>query len=135
LNSLYAYLLLCRHHPQTCVVAEDGEGLAGFVSAYRPPLAPEPTLFIWQVAVDGRARGRNLALAMLLQLLERTAAQHWTWLETTVTPSNAASRQVFVKLARHLGTGIAESTYFDKEDFQDQHHEPEMLIRIGPCLA
>jgi L-2,4-diaminobutyric acid acetyltransferase len=131
LNSPYAYLLLCAHHAESCVVVEQDAGLAGFISAYRLPARPD-TVFIWQVAVAPQARGQGLALRMLEHLLARPALAGCRWLETTVTPSNAASRRVFETLATRLNARCAERTFFSKEDFQDPHHEPEMLIRIGP---
>lgn len=134
LNSPYAYLLLCTHHAATCVVAGQAAEPAGFVSAYRPP-AQADTVFIWQVAVAPVARGKGLALQMLEHLLARPALAGCRWLETTVTPSNAASRRVFESLATRLNAQCAERTFFSKEDFQDPHHEPEMLIRIGPWSA
>lgn len=134
LNSPYAYLLLCAHHARTCVVAENSAGIAGFVSAYRPPGTPD-AVFVWQVAVTPQARGQKLALRMLECLLARPALAGCRWLETTVTPSNAASRRVFAMLAAGLGARSEERTFFSREDFQDPHHEPEVLIRIGPCAA
>lgn len=131
LNSLYAYLLLCAHHARSCVLAEGPGGIAGFVSAYCPPGKPD-TVFVWQVAVAPAARGQGLALHMLEHLLARPALAGCRRLETTVTPSNAASRRVFETLATHLNARCAERTFFSKEDFQDPHHEPEMLICIGP---
>lgn len=133
LNSPYAYLLLCAHHAGSCVVAEQDGEITGFISAYRPP-AQADTVFIWQVAVASAARGQGLALQMLEHLLARPALAGCRWLETTVTPSNAASRRVFETLATHLNTQCAERTFFSREDFQDPHHEPEMLICIGPWL-
>lgn len=131
LNSLYAYLLLCAHHAGSCVVAEQGGETAGFISAYRLP-ARTDTVFVWQVAVAAEARGQGLALQMLEYLLARPALAGCHWLETTITPSNAASRRVFETLATRLNAQCAERTFFSREDFQDPHHEPEMLIRIGP---
>jgi len=133
LNSPYAYLLLCAHHAGTCVVAESRDGIAGFISAYRLPEAPD-TVFVWQVAVAPAARGQGLALQMLTQLLSRPALAGCCWLETTVTPSNRNSRRVFDRLATQLGASVTEDEFFTPEDFQDQHHEPEMLIRIGPYM-
>lgn len=78
------------------------------------------------------ARGQGLALQMLEHLLARPALAGCNRLETTVTPSNAASRRVFESLAVRLDAQCAERTFFSKEDFQDPHHEPEMLISIGP---
>jgi len=131
LNSLYAYLLLCAHHARSCVLAEGPDGFAGFVSAYCPPDKPD-VVFVWQVAVAPAVRGQGLALHMLEHLLARPALAGCRWLETTVTPSNAASRRVFETLATRLNARCAERTFFSKEDFQDPHHEPEMLICIGP---
>lgn len=116
------------------MVAGQGADPVGFVSAYRLPAQPD-TVFIWQVAVAPEARGQGLALHMLEHLLARPALAGWRWLETTVTPSNAASRRVFETLATRLNARCAERTFFSKEDFQDPHHEPEMLISIGPCFA
>lgn len=131
LNSQYAYLLLCAHHARTCVIAENTSGITGFVSAYRQPEAPN-VLFVWQVAVSPMARGTGLASSMLEALLHRPALAGCRWLETTVTPSNQASRRVFEKLAARLGAQSEDRIYFSKEDFQDQGHEPELLVRIGP---
>lgn len=134
LNSPYSYLLLCAHHAGSCVVADRGAESVGFVSAYRPP-AQTDTVFIWQIAVAPEVRGQGLALQMLEHLLTRPALADCRWLETTVTPSNAASRRVFETLAARLNARCAERTFFSKEDFQDSHHEPEMLIRIGPWMT
>lgn len=131
LNSLYAYLLLCAHHAGSCVVAEQDGETTGFISAYRLP-ARAHTVFIWQVAVAPETRGQGLALQMLEHLLARPALAGCRWLETTITPSNAVSRRVFETLATRLNARCAERTFFSKEDFQDSHYEPEMLIRIGP---
>lgn len=131
LNSPYAYLLLCAHHAQSCVIVEQEAEPVGFVSAYRLPAQPD-TVFIWQVAVAPRARGQGLALRMLEHLLARPVLADCRRLETTVTPSNTASRRVFETLATRLNARCAERTFFSKEDFQDPHHEPEMLICIGP---
>src|SRR5690625_1098881 len=94
LNSLYSYLLLCEHHASTCVVAESGEGVCGFVSAYVRPDQPD-VIFVWQVAVHESARGTGLARRMLLELLNRDSMQNVRYLETTVGPENVSSRRMF----------------------------------------
>lgn len=132
LNSCYAYLLICAHHAQSCVIAEHGPSMVGYVSAYRLPERPG-VIFVWQVAVASHVRGQGLALQMLKHLLARPGLTGWNWVETTITPSNLASRRVFESLAAYLGAGCDERKFFSEEDFQDQHHEPEVLIRIGPC--
>jgi L-2,4-diaminobutyric acid acetyltransferase len=134
LNSVYAYLLLCEHFSATCVVAESAEGeIQGFVSAYRPPQQPG-VLFVWQVAVHGRARGQGLAVSMLAHLLQKLARgvdapRH---MESTVGPDNAASRRSFQKLARAYGATVREQPLFESHLFGDGAHEDERLLRIGP---
>lgn len=124
-------MLLCAHHASTCVVAEAGGALSGWTSAYRLPQQPD-TVFVWQLAVAPSARGHGLALRMLEHLLARPALEGCRMLETTVSPSNRASRRVFDLLAQRLDAATAESSFFTQDCFDDQHHEPEMLIRVGP---
>ncbi len=129
-NSSYAYLLWCRDFAGTSVVAEiDGE-LAGFITGYRRPQAPQ-TLFVWQVAVDHPFRGRGVAVAMLDALLERQARQGISAMETTVSPDNTASIAMFGSVARRRGARMTRSELFAPEVFPDGH-EPEDLYRIAP---
>lgn len=131
-NSCYAYLLVCHHHAQTSVVAESGGRILGFISGYLPPLQPD-TFFVWQVAVHSDARGRRLGLSMLRYLLQQPVAKSTRYLETTVSPSNQASRATFARLAQDLETAMSEQALFDKAMFgEGAAHEDEMLLRIGP---
>jgi L-2,4-diaminobutyric acid acetyltransferase len=130
-NSCYAYLLLSTHFADTCVVAEDDGELVGFVSAYRPPTAPD-VLFVWQVAVKSTARGQGLAKTMIRTLLERETCHGVTFLEATVTPSNVASQALFRSLANEHDARCAESCWFPPEAFGAGEHEAEVLFRIGP---
>ena len=131
LNSRYAYLLLAEHFSATCVIAEDEGGVAGFVSAYVPP-GRDDTVFVWQVAAAARVRGRGVAHAMLREVLARPRTSGCAYLETTVSPSNEPSRRLFLGLARELGAPVQEIPLFAAEDFGDEDHECEVLIRIGP---
>lgn len=131
LNSTYAYLLLCAHFAETCVIATQDGRAVGFVSAYVPPQRDD-VMFVWQVAVAGPARGQGLAGRMLGELLARPAARPCNYLETTVTPSNAPSTNLFRGLARELGAPLEEKPMFKEEDFGAERHEAEMLFRIGP---
>lgn len=131
LNSVYLYLLLTEHFPDTCILAQDSMGVCGMVSAYQPPGRPD-VLFVWQVAVHPRARGMGLALGMLQRLLERENLARVQWVETTVSPGNRASRGLFAKLAEKLEASLDESTLFDAGLFGPGTHEAEPLLRIGP---
>lgn len=131
LNSVYAYLLQGLHLADTCVVAETDSGLAGYVSAYLPPRTPD-TLFVWQVAVAAAQRGRGLGLRMLQHLLARPGCAGVRWLETTVTPGNAASRRLFEKFAADQGCACRVRRLFTAASFGSPSHEEEELYRIGP---
>jgi L-2,4-diaminobutyric acid acetyltransferase len=131
-NSCYLYLLLCRDFSQTCLVAEDDQGLLGFVTAYQPPDRPQ-TLFVWQIAVAERARKQGLARRMLLELLAKPVGQHCEFLEATVAPSNTASRRLFESLARFLDVSCETLPGFAATDFgAATTHEAEPILRIGP---
>src|SRR5690606_1536308 len=69
-NSMYCNLLQCTHFADTCILAEEGDRLLGWISAYRPPAEPS-TLFVWQVAVHTDARGTGLGGKLLMALLKR----------------------------------------------------------------
>ena len=130
LNSSYADLLWCRDFAATSRIARvDGE-VAGFVTGYLRPDAPD-TLVVWQVAVDQRFRGRRLAATLLDELVADVAAKGARYLETTVTPDNEASVALFTGLSRRLRTEHQRTDLFIREQFPDEH-ETEVLHRIGP---
>lgn len=134
LNSVYAYLLLCEHFADTCVLAENNSRAVGFVSAYKPP-SQRQVMFVWQVAVTARMRGSGLAKAMLRELLGRDALRSCRYLETTISPSNTPSRRLFYSLAHELDAPVTEKAMFVEQDFGKDHHEQETLIRIGPLAG
>jgi L-2,4-diaminobutyric acid acetyltransferase len=130
-NSCYLYLLLCRDFSETCLIAERDSKLVGFVTAYRPPLRHD-VLFVWQVAVCASARRCGLGLRMLTELLTRQGEASLKWIETTVSPSNRASRRLFDSLAAELEVSLIESEGFIESHFGAGNHESEPLLRIGP---
>jgi L-2,4-diaminobutyric acid acetyltransferase len=126
-NSRYAYLIWCRDFAATSVVARRDGQVVGFVTGYHRPDAPG-TLVVWQVAVDAAARGQGLAGRMLDEVFGRSGAG---FLETTITPDNAASIALFAAFAKRHGARIDRSDLFDAELLGDGHL-PEDLYRIGP---
>jgi len=130
-NSAYCYLLLCHHFAHTCMVAESAGKIVAFLSGYRPP-DREGVFFVWQVAVAPSMRGRGLGKRLLREVLKRPALISCRFLETTITPSNDASRRLFSSLARDLEARCAVSSCFSDEDFGGEDHEAEHLFRIGP---
>lgn len=132
-NSPYAYLLVATDFAATSLVAEDEGGMLGAVAAYRPPPRPE-AVFVWQVGVLDRGRGRGLASRMLHALIELPANLDATELTATVTPDNEASLRLFRGFARDLGVACKEEPRFLLEHFPQEagDHEPEDELVIGP---
>ncbi|GGY25066.1 diaminobutyrate acetyltransferase [Streptomyces djakartensis] len=131
-NSPYSYLLWFRDFANTSAVARGDNGtLAGFTTGYRRPDRPD-VLVIWQIAVAGGERGRGLAGAMLDHLTGRLHAQSALHrLETTISPGNTASHQLFLSFAERHKAPLKRELLFPAELFPDAH-EPEYLYRIGP---
>ncbi|MHB1606766.1 MAG: diaminobutyrate acetyltransferase [Leptospirales bacterium] len=131
-NSVYCNLLQCTDFADTSILALDEKGqLAGFISAYLPPSRTE-TLFVWQVAVDAPVRGRGLGLFMLQSLCIRMLPRGVTHLETTISPGNAASRSLFLKLFSQLGADFSMRVLFSRNEHFNGHHDDEVLYRAGP---
>jgi L-2,4-diaminobutyric acid acetyltransferase len=133
-NSLYCNLLQCSHFAGTCVLAERGGAVLGWVSAYVPPGMPD-TLFVWQVAVDARCRGEGLAPKMIRAILGRAGLACLHRIATTITPDNEASWSLFRKLARALEAPLASAPYFLTDLHFGGSHASEHLVSIGPFPA
>lgn len=124
-------MLIATHFKETSIVAEVQGAIVGMVSAYIDPEQSD-TLFVWQVAVDASVRGQRVASRMLDSLLQRPRMAEIRYIETTISPSNAASRNLFKRFAAELGTEMTERPYFGRELFGGEAHEDEHLFRIGP---
>ena len=127
-NSAYAYSLLGFSFRETCVVAEDSSNLVGLCSGYRQPDDPE-TLFVWQVAVDASARGHGLGGRMLEQAFSGSGCRR---IQTTISPSNTASRRLFRRFAESRGMVLRETTFLPAYQTEAGLHEEENLISLTP---
>lgn len=133
LNSAYTYLLFFRDFGATCRIALVDGVVAGFVLGYRAPGRPA-TLFIWQIAVAERFRGRGIAGRMLDDLIpnDLALAIPVTMVETTINDKNPASQALFRAFAKRRGDSPIQATpLFAAADFPAEH-EPEALYLIGP---
>lgn len=130
-NSIYCNLLQCAHFADTCVIAKSQGDVLGFVSAYRPPKQLD-TLFIWQVAVNEKARGQGLASKMLSELINRSTLNDVLYIETTITPGNGPSQALFERFAQDHSAQLQTSTFFDSTIHFGGQHDSEILYRIGP---
>ena len=131
LNSPYAYLLLSTHFADTCAIAEQEGDVLAFLAGYLKPGDPS-VIFIWQIAVSPRARRRGLGKRLLREVLSRPECRTARSLETTITPSNKASWELFHSFARDLRAACHEAPIFSEADFGGGPHEAEQLLRIGP---
>ncbi len=132
LNSPYLYLLFCQHFSETCLIAEKDSELLGFVSAYRPPKLQD-VIFVWQIAVHKGARQQGLAKTLLHELIQQDGCQNVRYIEATVSPSNQASRNLFLSFAKELNVDCKETPFFTKEFFPiKENHEEEILFQLGP---
>ena len=130
-NSAYCNLLQCSHFAETGIAAEMNGELVGFVSGYLIPDRAD-VLFVWQVAVDEKARGRGLSKKMVLELLKRPSLSNVQYIETTITPDNEASWGLFRSLSKTLDTPFESSTHFEEDAHFQGRHKTEHLVKIGP---
>lgn len=128
-NSMYMNLIQCDQFADTCIVAERNGKIIGWISGHIRPDAPE-TLFIWQVAVHGSARGMGLGRRMLSALVTRPECADMRQMETTITRSNKASWALFRRFARSMGGELAEAPHFDRDAHLDGKHATEHLVAI-----
>jgi L-2,4-diaminobutyric acid acetyltransferase len=134
LNSRYCNLLQCDHFAETCVVAEAGDRLAGWISAYRPPSAPAD-VFVWQVAAHPDFRGQGLGGRMLSELVSRPAVRGASRLIATVTETNLASLSMFAGFARRGGMRLSRAPKYERDRHFEGRHDTEWQISIGPLAA
>lgn len=127
LNSAYLYFLLADHFRSTCVIAEKGEDLVGFVTAYRLPDNPD-TLFVWQIGVDASARGQGVASRLLKTLEERDWFGDIKRIELTIAPDNPASKALFTRWAEKLGRSIRSEPYLSSELLGDGHQPEDLYV-------
>lgn len=131
-NSSYSYLMWSKYFNNTSIIAEcENNEVIGFVSGFLQPESPN-TLFVWQVAVDHKHRGKGLATKLIEQLLNQLESENVNFLEATVTPSNIPSSKLFKGIAKKNDTNCIIFECFSEDQFPDPSHEPEMTYRIGP---
>ena len=146
-NSLYAYALLSLHHSSTCFVAVIDEQICGAVTGYIPPNQPD-TYFLWQVAVAPEQQGTGLGSQLLDHVFQHCLVPHQlTQLETTISPSNTASQQLFKRFAQRQQVDICHFPLFSSTaltplshadhalNASDITHEAEELYRLGTWKA
>lgn len=133
-NSVYCNLLQCTHFADTAVAADVDGKLVGFISGYIPPDKPD-TLFVWQVVIAETMRGQGLAKQMMQELLLRLASRPVRFIETTITPDNAASWGLFRSLARDLNAELISKVFFAREQHFGGQHDDEHLLQIGPIKS
>jgi L-2,4-diaminobutyric acid acetyltransferase len=128
-NSAYCHLIQCLHFAGTCVVAERVGEVIGWISAHRPPSAPEQ-IFVWQVAVHPSVRGMGLGARMLDALVARPAVQDARTLTATITRTNQGSWALFEGFARRRGLAVSKAPLFERETHFAGAHDTEWQASI-----
>ncbi|WDR02628.1 diaminobutyrate acetyltransferase [Devosia algicola] len=108
----------------------DGE-VVGWISGYIPPDHID-TLFVWQVCVSEKARGRGLARRLITAVLARNVCADVTRIQSTITKDNGASWALFGSIAERLDTDLTRKAHFRRDDHFDGQHDTEFLVTIGP---
>lgn len=129
-NSMYANLLQADHFRDTCVVAEMDGQIVGWVSGYILPYDPD-TVFVWQVAVSNKARGKGVGGRMLEALLTRDICSDVRRLQTTITSDNDASWGLFKKFAEERGGLLDDQAHFTKDTHFQGLHSTEHMVTIS----
>lgn len=134
-NSQYYYHIICDDFSDTSVLAELDNEIVGFISGYIKPKKTDH-LFIWQVAVSEKARGKKLASTMLEWITKQSGCNDINVLETTISPSNLASQNLFLRFAEKRNASVHTSVYLDASHFGNDPdaHEDEVLYQISPLL-
>ena len=130
-NSLYCNVLQCAHFSETCAVALDRDGVAGWASGYLLPGDPD-TLFVWQIAVRHDARGSGIGIRLLTDILLRPRARPPTKVAATVTSDNHPSMALFEALARRLDGRLERTAGFSRGEHFGGRHPSELALSIGP---
>ena len=130
LNSQYAYNLTCGYFAKTSAIAVIDDDVVGFLSGFCPPDKPD-RLFVWQVAVDERLRGKGAARKLLDDILSRPTCADVRYVEATVTPSNDASKKFFTNFAQSVQANVEFTPFLSSDDLGGAHEE-ERLLTIGP---
>lgn len=130
-NSLYCNLLQASHFASTCAIAEMGDQVVGWVSAYIPP-EEKDTLFVWQICVGEAARGQGLGRRLVGDVLARPACRGVEKLACTITHDNAPSWALFTGIARRLKAQLRQTEHFDRDAHFGGRHASEYGVSIGP---
>jgi L-2,4-diaminobutyric acid acetyltransferase len=126
---MYCNLIQCDHFRDTCILAELNDQIVGWISAYIMPSDPE-TLFVWQVAVSSKARGKGLGSRMLTKLIERGECQGVNRLQTTITIDNDASWALFGRFSKSQGGKLRSEPHYTREGHFDGRHATEHMVTI-----
>ncbi|MFC7704241.1 diaminobutyrate acetyltransferase [Plastorhodobacter daqingensis] len=128
-NSMYCNLIQCDHFRDTCVLAEREEAVVGWISGHLMPADPR-TLFVWQVAVAGAARGEGLARRMLEELLARPDCAGVRQIKTTITADNRASWALFEGFAARTGAVLTHDPHYTRDRHFAGAHATEHMATI-----
>jgi ribosomal protein S18 acetylase RimI-like enzyme len=91
-----SFLADARHHLLIAYVGDDPAGFVTAVELFHPD-KPEPEMFLYELGVDEPFRGRGLAGALLLRLLDLCRERGCGSMFALTDEDNAAARATYTK--------------------------------------
>jgi L-2,4-diaminobutyric acid acetyltransferase len=135
-NSMYCNMLQCDHFRDTCVIAESGGRVVGWISGYLVP-GDDSALFVWQVAVSDHARGAGLAGRMLQAILSRDICANVDIFERRESAVRSYCRSFDTVFTRASGSTLTDTQGRDYIDFlagcsslNYGHNDPDMKAAL-----
>lgn len=128
-NSMYCNLIQADQFRDTCVLAEMEGEVVGWISGHIRPDDAQ-ILFVWQVAVSEKARGRGLARRMLKEIVSRKSCAGVRRMQTTITRDNDASWALFESFADTADAEIGHEAHFTRHDHFDGQAPTEYMVTI-----
>ena len=106
-HTSYTYWAMCRYARATSFVAEHDGTLVGLAMGWMPASIPS-SLFVWQLGVAPAWRGKGLGDRLLDRMTRAARESGAECLEFTIGRDNDASRRVFGRLARRIGSSVLD---------------------------
>ena len=99
--------LFLDHFHATSLVAEDDDGLAGFLVGFHSPSEPDQA-YIHFVGIAPRQRGRGLGRALYEQFFAAAREAGRTWVDAVTSPVNTPSIAFHRAMGFEVGGPVAD---------------------------
>jgi L-2,4-diaminobutyric acid acetyltransferase len=104
----YTYWVMLNVCGGLGLVYERDHTVAGFVAGLAPFRMPDEAL-VWQIAVQPQWQRQGIGMRLLDDFASTARSRGFRSLCVTISPSNVASRQLFLRFAEHIGSCVEEA--------------------------